>query len=91
MLKEIDHENGAQQAGLETISAHKEGGVLFADIAAPLSADSPHWKTGSRSGHLSRRRQWRLRLLTLRFRSRSTSGASAGAQPSLATCAGTWK
>ena len=35
MLKEIDHENGAQQAGLETISAHKEGGVLFAEIAAP--------------------------------------------------------
>ena len=35
MLKEIDHENGTQQAGLETISAHKEGGVLFADIAAP--------------------------------------------------------
>ena len=23
MLKEIDHENGTQQAGLETISAHK--------------------------------------------------------------------
>jgi enoyl-CoA hydratase/carnithine racemase len=35
MLKEIDHENGTQQAGLETISAHKEGGVLFAEIAAP--------------------------------------------------------
>ena len=50
-----------------------------ADIAARLSADWPRWKTGSRSGHLSRTRQWRLRLLTLRFRSQSTSGASAGA------------
>jgi len=35
MLKEIDHENGTQQAVFETISAHKEGGVLFAEIAAP--------------------------------------------------------
>ena len=35
MLKEIDHENGTQQAAFETISAHKEGGVLFAEIAAP--------------------------------------------------------
>ena len=30
MSKEIDREN-EQQAGLETISAHKEGGVLFAE------------------------------------------------------------
>ena len=35
MLKEIDHENGTQQAVFETITAHKEGGVLFAEIAAP--------------------------------------------------------
>ena len=35
MLKEIDHENGTQQAVFETISANKEGGVLFAEIAAP--------------------------------------------------------
>src|ERR1700688_4779638 len=35
MLKEINHEGGTQQAALETISAHKEGGVLFASIAAP--------------------------------------------------------
>ena len=35
MLKEINHENGTQQAALETISAHKEDGVLFARIAAP--------------------------------------------------------
>jgi enoyl-CoA hydratase/carnithine racemase len=35
MLKEIDHENGTRQAVLETISAHKQGGVLFAEIAAP--------------------------------------------------------
>lgn len=35
MLKEIDYENGTQHAGLETISARKEGGVLFAEISAP--------------------------------------------------------
>lgn len=35
MLKEINRENGARQAGSETISAHKEDGVLFAKIAAP--------------------------------------------------------
>jgi len=35
MLKETDHENGTQKAVFETISAHKEGGVLFAEIAAP--------------------------------------------------------
>lgn len=35
MWKEIDHGNGTQQAVFETISAHKEGGVLFAEIAAP--------------------------------------------------------
>ena len=35
MLKGIDHENGTQQAVFETISAHREGGVLFAEIAAP--------------------------------------------------------
>lgn len=35
MLKEIDHENGTHQAVFETISAHKQGGVLFAEIAAP--------------------------------------------------------
>jgi enoyl-CoA hydratase/carnithine racemase len=35
MLKEIDHENGTQQVVFETISAHKQGGVLFAEIAAP--------------------------------------------------------
>ena len=35
MLKEIDHESGTQQATFETISAHKDGGVLFAEIAAP--------------------------------------------------------
>ena len=35
MLKQIDHENGTQQAVFETISAHKQGGVLFAEIAAP--------------------------------------------------------
>jgi enoyl-CoA hydratase/carnithine racemase len=35
MLKESDHENGIQQAGFETISTHKEGGVLFAEIASP--------------------------------------------------------
>ena len=35
MLKETDHENGTQQAVFETISAHQDGGVLFAEIAAP--------------------------------------------------------
>ena len=35
MLNEINPENGTQQAALETISAHKEEGVLFASIAAP--------------------------------------------------------
>ena len=35
MLNEIDHESGTLQATFETISAHKEGGVLFAEIAAP--------------------------------------------------------
>src|ERR1700722_20779556 len=35
MFKENDHENGTQQAGFETISTHKEGGVLFAEIASP--------------------------------------------------------
>jgi enoyl-CoA hydratase/carnithine racemase len=35
MLKEIDHEIGTRQAGFETISTHKEGGVLFAEIASP--------------------------------------------------------
>jgi enoyl-CoA hydratase/carnithine racemase len=35
VMKEIDHESGTQQASFETISAHKEGGVLFAEIAAP--------------------------------------------------------
>jgi len=35
MLKELDHENGTQQAVFETISAHKHGGVLFAEISAP--------------------------------------------------------
>ena len=35
MLKEIDHENGTQQAVFETISVHTEGGVTFAKIAAP--------------------------------------------------------
>ena len=35
MSKEIDHESGIQQAAFETVSAHKEGGVLFAEIAAP--------------------------------------------------------
>jgi enoyl-CoA hydratase/carnithine racemase len=35
MLKETNHESGTQQAGFETISARKEGGVLFAEIAAP--------------------------------------------------------
>src|ERR1700727_2643627 len=35
MLKEIDHENGTQQASFQTISAHQEGGILFAEIFAP--------------------------------------------------------
>jgi len=35
MLKEIDHGNGTQQSVFETISARKEGGALFAEIAAP--------------------------------------------------------
>jgi enoyl-CoA hydratase/carnithine racemase len=35
MLKELDHDNGTQQVVFETISAHREGGVLFAEIAAP--------------------------------------------------------
>ena len=35
MPNTIDHENGTQLAGFETISTHKEGGVLFAEIAAP--------------------------------------------------------
>jgi len=35
MLKQIDHENGTQRAVFETISAHKQGGVLFAEVAAP--------------------------------------------------------
>jgi len=35
MPNTIDHENGTQLAGFETISTHKEGGVLFAKIAAP--------------------------------------------------------
>lgn len=35
MLKEIDYESGKLQAGLTTISVHKEGGVLFAEISAP--------------------------------------------------------
>ena len=35
MLKEIDHESGTQQATFETISTHREEGVLFAEIAAP--------------------------------------------------------
>jgi enoyl-CoA hydratase/carnithine racemase len=35
MLKEIDHENGTQRAGFETISAHKDGAVMFAEMAAP--------------------------------------------------------
>ena len=35
MPNKIDHENGTQLAGFETISTHKEGGVLFAEIAAP--------------------------------------------------------
>src|SRR3984885_8828533 len=35
MFEEKDHENVTQQAGFETISTHKEGGVLFAEIAAP--------------------------------------------------------
>jgi enoyl-CoA hydratase/carnithine racemase len=35
MLKEADHINGTQQATFETITAHREGGVLFAEIAAP--------------------------------------------------------
>jgi enoyl-CoA hydratase/carnithine racemase len=35
MWKEIDHGNGTQQAVFETISTYKEGGVLFAEIAAP--------------------------------------------------------
>ena len=35
MLKEIDHENGSKQASLQTISAYKQGGILFAEIAAP--------------------------------------------------------
>jgi len=35
MLKEIDPESTTQQAVLETISTHREGGVLFAEIACP--------------------------------------------------------
>src|SRR5438034_8795359 len=35
MLKEIEHVNGTQQASFETISAHRDGEVLFAEIAAP--------------------------------------------------------
>src|SRR6202161_4962823 len=35
MLKEIEHENGTHQPVFETISTRKEGGVLFAEIAAP--------------------------------------------------------
>src|SRR6202051_4463015 len=35
MLSEMYHENGTKKAGFQTISAHKEGGVLFAEIAAP--------------------------------------------------------
>src|ERR1700692_2804528 len=35
MLKEIDHDSRAQQTAFETISAYREGGVLFAEIAAP--------------------------------------------------------
>jgi enoyl-CoA hydratase/carnithine racemase len=35
MMKEIDHETGKQQGFFETISAHKEGGVLYAEIGAP--------------------------------------------------------
>src|SRR6202142_4530898 len=35
MPNTIDHGNGTQQAVFETISTYKEGGVLFAEIAAP--------------------------------------------------------
>jgi enoyl-CoA hydratase/carnithine racemase len=35
MLKERNHKSETQQAGFETIPAHKEGGVMFARIAAP--------------------------------------------------------
>ena len=35
MLKEMDQKDGTQQAAYETISTHQEGGVLFAEIAAP--------------------------------------------------------
>ncbi len=35
MLKEINPESTTQQAVLETISTHREGGVLFAEIACP--------------------------------------------------------
>jgi len=35
VLKELNRESGIVQLGLETISVHQEGGVLFADIASP--------------------------------------------------------
>jgi hypothetical protein len=35
MLNKIDHQNEAQLAGFEMIATRKEGGVLFAEIAAP--------------------------------------------------------
>ena len=35
MLKETDHKSDIRQPGFETISAHKEGEVMFATLAAP--------------------------------------------------------
>src|ERR1700722_3225082 len=35
MLKEMDQKDGTQQATFEAISTQQEGGVLFAEIAAP--------------------------------------------------------
>ena len=35
MLKEVDPESATQQAVFETISTHREEGVLFAEIASP--------------------------------------------------------
>jgi hypothetical protein len=35
MIKKIIHERGTQQSRFETITANKEGGVLFAEITAP--------------------------------------------------------
>jgi len=50
MLKEIDHGNGTQQSVFETISAHKEGGVLFAEIAAPpMNLLGPNCRSTDRS------------------------------------------